>query len=79
MLYCPWITQVSRELLSLAVRCAEYRERNDTLVPRKEYREWVSLFVKGMPLDPSLLQDVAPTPEPDDAAEALNQVPIDSL
>ena len=66
------------------VFCGSHRKSTDRikittlpieqLVPRKEYREWVSLFVKGIPLDPSLLVKHEPAPEPDEAAQALNQV-----
>jgi len=71
------VSEVSRELISLALRCAEYRESTEQLVPRKEYREWVSLFVKGIPLDPSLLVETEPAPEPDEAARALNQATLE--
>jgi hypothetical protein len=35
------------DILALAMRCAEYREVTDKLVPRREYREWSSLVAKG--------------------------------
>ena len=38
------------DILALAMRCAEYREVTDKLVPRREYREWSSLLLTGDPL-----------------------------
>eukprot|EP00854_Cymbomonas_tetramitiformis_P007823 gene7823-9291_t len=67
------VSEVVKELVSLAVRCAEYREQTDSLVPRKEYREWVSLFTKGVSLSPALLEDTTPPPEPDETSMVLDE------
>jgi hypothetical protein len=62
--------------VSLVLRCAEYREQTDALVPRKEYREWVSMFVQGLPLDGSLAATAVAVAEPDEVAMALDQATV---
>lgn len=39
------------DLVSYALRIAEYREQTDLPVPKKEYRDWLALFLSGARLD----------------------------
>ena len=43
-------------------------------MPRKEYREWVSMFIKGIPLDEALLKLQGAPDEPEETQMILDQV-----
>ncbi|KAG2499886.1 hypothetical protein HYH03_002175 [Edaphochlamys debaryana] len=55
---------IAYQLVSLAERAAEYRTATGNLVPRREWRQWLAMFVSG---DPEL---GAPAPPPREEAEA---------
>jgi hypothetical protein len=38
-----------QDLVSYALRIAEYLERTDLPVPKKEHRDWLALFLSGVP------------------------------
>ena len=63
--------QLAEGICALAERCAAYREETGMLVPRKEYHEWMSLFVAGEAgrLDALVTEDVVP------AADGPSAVP----
>eukprot|EP00899_Mesostigma_viride_P005423 jgi/Mesvir1/14882/Mv25026-RA.1 len=42
--------ELVHELMGLAEMCGNYRSCSDTKVPRTEWREWVAMFVAGVPL-----------------------------
>ncbi|CAG9461598.1 unnamed protein product [Pedinophyceae sp. YPF-701] len=51
---CAW------GLVGIAERCANYREHMEVNAPRKEHREWVSMFTSD---DPALVDGIIPDPE----------------
>ncbi|KAG2448325.1 hypothetical protein HYH02_006909 [Chlamydomonas schloesseri] len=60
--HAAFARDVAYQLVSLAERSAEYRAATGNLVPRREWREWLTMFVAG---DPQL-----GPPAPPVAAEA---------
>ena len=42
------VNDVVCDLISLSLRCAEYRSQSCKAVPQKEYRNWKALFMAGM-------------------------------
>ncbi|KAG2442556.1 hypothetical protein HXX76_002642 [Chlamydomonas incerta] len=47
--HAAFARDVAYQLVSLAERSAEYRSATGNLVPRREWREWLTMFVAGDP------------------------------
>eukprot|EP00736_Rhodelphis_marinus_P011983 Rmarinus@m.244 len=61
------------EIVDLSIRVGDYRNFTDTLVPPKEWREWLGLFFKGFPLAPERPDTAVVSTEDEAAAKIIDE------